>query len=50
MEEIFGKVIFEDKIELLNKISNVVNKENIIVGTSCLFLHVPFSLNYEENW
>ena len=39
---------FEDKIELLNKISNVVNKENIIVSTSCSLLHVPFSLNYEE--
>ncbi|BAK71552.1 5-methyltetrahydropteroyltriglutamate--homocysteine S-methyltransferase [Aliarcobacter butzleri] len=39
---------FEDKIALLNKISNVVSKENIIVGTSCSLLHVPFTLNYEE--
>lgn len=39
---------FEDKVELLNKISKVVNKENIIVSTSCSLLHVPFSLNYEE--
>ncbi|MDY0192503.1 MAG: 5-methyltetrahydropteroyltriglutamate--homocysteine S-methyltransferase [Aliarcobacter butzleri] len=39
---------FEDKIALLNKISNIVSKENIIVGTSCSLLHVPFTLNYEE--
>lgn len=39
---------FAQKNELLNKISNVVSKENIIVGTSCSLLHVPFTLNYEE--
>ncbi len=39
---------FKDKIELLEKISKNVNKENIIVGTSCSLLHVPFTLNYEE--
>ncbi|BAK74394.1 5-methyltetrahydropteroyltriglutamate--homocysteine S-methyltransferase [Arcobacter sp. L] len=39
---------FQDKVELLEKISKVVNKENIIVGTSCSLLHVPFTLNYEE--
>ncbi|MFY9071966.1 5-methyltetrahydropteroyltriglutamate--homocysteine S-methyltransferase [Aliarcobacter butzleri] len=39
---------FENKVALLNKISNVVSKENIIVGTSCSLLHVPFTLNYEE--
>ena len=39
---------FKDKVELLEKISKVVNKENIIVGTSCSLLHVPFTLNYEE--
>lgn len=39
---------FEDKVALLNKISNVVSKENTIVGTSCSLLHVPFTLNYEE--
>ena len=39
---------FEDKVALLNKISNVVSKENIIVATSCSLLHVPFTLNYEE--
>ncbi|MCT7512491.1 5-methyltetrahydropteroyltriglutamate--homocysteine S-methyltransferase [Aliarcobacter cryaerophilus] len=40
---------FEDKLNLLNKISNVVSKENIIVGTSCSLLHVPFILSYEDN-
>ncbi|MGD9624757.1 MAG: 5-methyltetrahydropteroyltriglutamate--homocysteine S-methyltransferase [Arcobacter sp.] len=40
---------FKDKIELLEKISKVISKENIIVGTSCSLLHVPFTLNYEEN-
>lgn len=39
---------FKDKVELLEKISKNVNKENIIVGTSCSLLHVPFTLNYEE--
>jgi 5-methyltetrahydropteroyltriglutamate--homocysteine methyltransferase len=39
---------FKDKVELLEKILKVVNKENIIVGTSCSLLHVPFTLNYEE--
>ncbi|MDX4057853.1 5-methyltetrahydropteroyltriglutamate--homocysteine S-methyltransferase [Aliarcobacter skirrowii] len=40
---------FEDKLNLLNKISNVVSKDNIIVGTSCSLLHVPFTLSYEDN-
>lgn len=40
---------FEDKLNLLNRISNVVSKENIIVGTSCSLLHVPFTLSYEDN-
>jgi 5-methyltetrahydropteroyltriglutamate--homocysteine methyltransferase len=40
---------FQDKIQLLNKISKVIDKENIIVGTSCSLLHVPFTLNYEDN-
>ena len=39
---------FEEKIKLLEKISEVISKENIIVGTSCSLLHVPFTLNYEE--
>ena len=40
---------FEDKLNLLNKISNVVSKDNIIVGNSCSLLHVPFTLSYEDN-
>ena len=40
---------FEDKLNLLNTISNVVSKENILVGTSCSLLHVPFTLSYEDN-
>ena len=40
---------FEDKLNLLNKISNVVSKDNITVGTSCSLLHVPFTLSYEDN-
>lgn len=40
---------FEDKLNLLNTISNVVSKDNIIVGTSCSLLHVPFTLSYEDN-
>ena len=40
---------FEDKLNLLNRISNVVSKDNIIVGTSCSLLHVPFTLSYEDN-
>ncbi|MCT7462041.1 5-methyltetrahydropteroyltriglutamate--homocysteine S-methyltransferase [Aliarcobacter cryaerophilus] len=40
---------FEDKLNLLNKISNVVSKDNIIVGTSCSLLHIPFTLSYEDN-
>ncbi|MCT7545609.1 5-methyltetrahydropteroyltriglutamate--homocysteine S-methyltransferase [Aliarcobacter cryaerophilus] len=40
---------FEDKLNLLNKISNIVSKDNIIVGTSCSLLHVPFTLSYEDN-
>ncbi|WP_198305073.1 5-methyltetrahydropteroyltriglutamate--homocysteine S-methyltransferase [Arcobacter vandammei] len=39
---------FEDKLSLLNKIAQTVSKENIIVGTSCSLLHVPFTLQYEE--
>ncbi|PUE65021.1 5-methyltetrahydropteroyltriglutamate--homocysteine S-methyltransferase [Arcobacter caeni] len=40
---------FQDKVELLNKISKIINKENIIVATSCSLLHVPFTLKYEDN-
>lgn len=35
-------------IELLNDISKVVPKENIIISSSCSLLHTPFTLKYEE--
>ncbi len=42
------KINFEDKLEILEKIANIIPKDNIILGTSCSLLHVPFTLNYEE--
>jgi len=33
---------------LLAEISEIFNKENIIVSSSCSLLHTPFSLKYEE--
>jgi len=39
---------FEDKLNLLEKIAKTISKDNIIVGTSCSLLHVPFTLKYEE--
>ncbi|WP_121627523.1 5-methyltetrahydropteroyltriglutamate--homocysteine S-methyltransferase [Poseidonibacter antarcticus] len=39
---------FEEKVELLEEISKVINKDNIIVSTSSSLLHVPFTLSYEE--
>ncbi len=35
-------------IELLEKIAKSVEKDNIIVSTSCSLLHTPFSLKYEQ--
>jgi len=39
---------FEDSLELLEDIAKVVAKENILVGSSCSLLHVPFTLKYEQ--
>lgn len=39
---------FKDKLDLLETISKTINKENLIVATSCSLLHVPFSLKYED--
>ncbi len=36
-------------IQLLEKISEVIPKENIIVSSSCSLLHTPFTLKYEKN-
>lgn len=40
---------FKDKLNLLDKISKIIDKENLIISTSCSLLHVPFSLKYEDN-
>jgi len=39
---------FEKTLELLEKISKTVEKDNLIVGSSCSLLHTPFSLKYEQ--
>ena len=39
---------FEKTLELLEKISKTVKKDNLIVGSSCSLLHTPFSLKYEQ--
>ena len=40
---------FKNKIDLLEKISFHINKDKLIVSTTCSLLHVPFSLKYEDN-
>jgi len=40
---------FKEKVNLLDEISKIVDKENLIISTSCSLLHVPFSLKYEDN-
>jgi len=35
-------------VSLLNSIAKSVEKENILVSSSCSLLHVPFTLRYEE--
>ena len=47
-----GRNIWKSNIEnsntLLENISKIINKENIIISSSCSLLHTPFSLKYEE--
>ncbi|WP_457749192.1 5-methyltetrahydropteroyltriglutamate--homocysteine S-methyltransferase [Sulfurimonas sp.] len=38
----------EKTVDLLNTIALHVNKENILISSSCSLLHVPFCLKYEE--
>ncbi len=38
---------FNKSFELLNKISEIVSKDQIIISTSCSLLHVPYSLKKE---
>jgi len=39
---------FQKTIDLLDKISSKISKDNIVISTSCSLLHVPYTLNYEE--
>ncbi|RUM63398.1 MAG: 5-methyltetrahydropteroyltriglutamate--homocysteine S-methyltransferase [Sulfurospirillum sp.] len=47
-----GRNIWKNDItkttQLLEKIAKTVDKENIIVSSSCSLLHTPFTLKYEE--
>jgi len=47
-----GRNIWKSNVETtvasLEEIAKVVNKEQIIVSSSCSLLHVPFTLKYEE--
>ena len=38
----------DSTLKLLEKISNIVSKENILISSSCSLLHTPFTLKYEE--
>ncbi len=48
-----GRNIWKNDIDhtatLLDTLATSVQKENIIVSTSCSLLHTPFTLKYEEN-
>lgn len=35
-------------LKLLEDIAKIVNKDNMIISTSCSLLHVPYSLKYEK--
>ena len=47
-----GRNIWKNDIQnslvLLSNIAKIVNKDNLIVSTSCSLLHTPFTLKYEE--
>jgi len=40
---------FKNKLELLDKISLQINKDKLMISTTCSLLHIPFSLKYEDN-
>jgi len=40
---------FQKSLEILNSLSSVVNKKNIVLSTSCSLLFVPYSLKHETN-
>ncbi len=39
---------FQNTLELLEKIAKIIDKNNIIISSSCSLLHTPFTLKYEE--
>jgi len=47
-----GRNIWKNDIQnslvLLSDISKVINKDNLVVSSSCSLLHTPFTLKYEE--
>jgi len=47
-----GRNIWKCDVEatstLINSIADVVNKEQLLLSTSCSLLHIPFTLKYEE--
>ncbi|PSM51694.1 cobalamin-independent homocysteine transmethylase [Campylobacter blaseri] len=38
----------DERLEFVNKISTIIPKDRLVLGTSCSLLHVPFSLKYED--
>ena len=38
----------QNNLEVLNKISKNISKDNLIIGSSCSLLHSPITLKYEE--
>lgn len=38
----------QNSLELLSKISKYINKEDLIISSSCSLLHTPYTLKYEE--
>ncbi|MBL0687327.1 MAG: 5-methyltetrahydropteroyltriglutamate--homocysteine S-methyltransferase, partial [Sulfurospirillum sp.] len=39
---------FEKSLNLLEHVTKIVKKDNILISSSCSLLHVPFTLKYEE--
>lgn len=39
---------YEKSLEILNELSKYVEKENIVINTSCSLLHIPYTLKNEE--
>ncbi|MDX1808917.1 MAG: 5-methyltetrahydropteroyltriglutamate--homocysteine S-methyltransferase [Sulfurospirillaceae bacterium] len=40
---------FQNTLDLLGKITQTIQQDHLIIGSSCSLLHVPFTLRYEEN-